>query len=183
MGEGVAMRHTFNQRAEDAEELGPQEGAPLGGEGLDPSPRALAARTTLHTQIDVAPLLEDMGSFRIPDRCPPDRAPPRRAALRSRRGSSDAPSPGQDLEGRDKGAKSTGRPCHMSPSPHAPELRLAECSSNRQCNRFSKGRGGDLRGNSSSPITQQALAAPSPGMATCGAARARRGRRAHRPAA
>ena len=27
-----------------------------------------------HTQIDVAPLLEDVGSFRIPDRCPPDRA-------------------------------------------------------------------------------------------------------------
>ena len=46
MGEGVAMRHTFNQRAEDAEELGPQEGGPLGGEGLDPSPRALEARTT-----------------------------------------------------------------------------------------------------------------------------------------
>ena len=136
-----------------------------------------------HTQIDIAPLLDDVGSFRIPDRCPPDRAPPRRAALRSRRGSSDAPSPGQDLEGRDKGAKSTGRPCHMSLLPHAPELRLAECSSNRQCNRFSKGRSMDLRGNSSSPLTQQALAAPSPGMATCGAARARRGRRAHRPAA
>ena len=46
-----------------------------------------------HTQIDVAPLLEDMGSFRIPDRWPPDRAPPDRAALRSRSGSSDAPSP------------------------------------------------------------------------------------------
>ena len=38
MGEGVAMRHTFDQRAEDAEELGPQEGGGLGGEGLDPSP-------------------------------------------------------------------------------------------------------------------------------------------------
>ena len=62
--------------------LDPQEGGPLGGEGLDPSPRALEAR---HTQIDVAPLLEDMGSFRIPDRCSPDRAPPRRAALRSAR--------------------------------------------------------------------------------------------------
>ena len=38
MGEGVAMRHTCIRRGEDAEELGPQEGAPLGGEGLDPSP-------------------------------------------------------------------------------------------------------------------------------------------------
>ena len=41
MGEGVAMRHTCIRRGEDAEELGPQEGGGLGGEGLDPSPRAL----------------------------------------------------------------------------------------------------------------------------------------------
>ena len=46
MGEGVAMRHTLIRRVEDAEELGPREGGPLGGEGLDPSPRALEARTT-----------------------------------------------------------------------------------------------------------------------------------------
>ena len=46
MGEGVAMRHTLIRRVEDAEELGPQEGGPLGGEGLNPSPRALEARTT-----------------------------------------------------------------------------------------------------------------------------------------
>ena len=46
MGEGVAMRHTLIRHVEDAEELGPQEGGPLGGEGLDPSPRALEARTT-----------------------------------------------------------------------------------------------------------------------------------------
>ena len=66
-------------------------GGPPGWRGVGPlSPRPGGAH---HTQIDVAPLLEDMGSFRIPNRCPPDRAPPRRAALRSRRGSSDAPSP------------------------------------------------------------------------------------------
>ena len=29
---------TLIRRVEDAEELGPQEGGPLGGEGLDPSP-------------------------------------------------------------------------------------------------------------------------------------------------
>ena len=40
-----------------------------------------------HTQIDAAPLLEDVRSFRIPDRRSPDRAPPLRAALRSLRGS------------------------------------------------------------------------------------------------
>ena len=38
MGEGVAMRHTLIRRVEDAEEIGPQEGGALGGEGLDPSP-------------------------------------------------------------------------------------------------------------------------------------------------
>ena len=38
MGEGVAMRHTFNHRVEDAKELGPQEGGGLSGEELDPSP-------------------------------------------------------------------------------------------------------------------------------------------------
>ena len=31
---------------------------------------------THHTQIEAAPLLEDVGSFRIPDRSSPDRAPP-----------------------------------------------------------------------------------------------------------
>ena len=38
MGEGGAMWHTLIRRVEDAEELGPQEGTPPGGEGLDPSP-------------------------------------------------------------------------------------------------------------------------------------------------
>ena len=38
MGEGVAMRRTCNRRVEDAEEVGPPRGGPLGGEGLDPSP-------------------------------------------------------------------------------------------------------------------------------------------------
>ena len=38
MGEEGAMRHTLIRRVEDAEEVGPPRGGPLGGEGLDPSP-------------------------------------------------------------------------------------------------------------------------------------------------
>ena len=53
----------------------------------------LSGQGSHHTQIDVAPLLDDVGSFRVPDRCPSDRAPSLRAALRSLRGFSDAPSP------------------------------------------------------------------------------------------
>ena len=59
MGEGVAMRRTCNRRVEDAEEVGPQEGGPLGGEGLDPSPAAPLLR--LH----VVGLLRDGMSRRM----------------------------------------------------------------------------------------------------------------------
>ena len=38
MGEGVAMRHTLIRRVEDAEELGPQEGAPWVERGWTPLP-------------------------------------------------------------------------------------------------------------------------------------------------
>ena len=41
MGEGVAMRHTLIRRVEDAEELGPQEGAPWVERGWTPLPLCL----------------------------------------------------------------------------------------------------------------------------------------------
>ena len=36
MGEGVAMRHTWNRRVEDAEEVGPPRGGPPGWRGVGP---------------------------------------------------------------------------------------------------------------------------------------------------
>jgi hypothetical protein len=41
MGEGVAMRHTWIRRVEDAEELGPQEGPPWVERGWTPLPLRL----------------------------------------------------------------------------------------------------------------------------------------------
>ena len=52
MGEGVAMRHTCNRRVEDAEEVGPPRGgAPVGGEGLDPSPLPMLCACRQHAGI------------------------------------------------------------------------------------------------------------------------------------